>query len=133
MIKIFDKTIGLLENVLDLRSKRHNLILSNIANQDTPHYKAKDLSFIDELKSAVKSDGGNLIATSPGHIGGGRGSRIEGRVVTEPSMTIGIDQNSVNIDHEQANLAENGIMYNATAQIIGSKFKMLKNAIREGR
>lgn len=131
---IFGKTIGLLENLLDLRAKRHNLILSNIANQDTPHYKAKDLNFIDELRSAVKSDGGNLTATSPGHIGwNGGGTHVEGRIITKPSMTIGLDQNSVNIDRELADLAENGIMYNATAQIIGSKFKMLKNAIREGR
>lgn len=133
-MRIFDKTTELLENMLDLRSKRHNLILSNIANQDTPHYRAKDLSFASELKSAVQSDGGNLMITSPRHIGGGGPfSNIEGRIITKPSKTIGIDQNSVNIDQELANLAENSIMYDATAQIIGSKFRGLKNAIREGR
>ena len=133
-MKIFDGTIGLLENLLDLRAKRHNLILSNIANQDTPRYKARDLSFIDELRTKVNSGGGGLMVTSPGHIGGeGGDSRAAGRIIIEPSKTIGIDQNSVDIDREQANLAENGIMYNASAQIIGSKFKMLKNAVREGK
>ncbi len=131
---IFGKTIGLLENLLDLRSKRHNLILSNIANQDTPRYKARDLSFSDELKARINAPGEGLMVTSPGHIGGSSDVFIEkGKVITEQTKAIGIDQNSVNVDQEMANLAENSIMYNATAQIIGTKFKALKNAVREGR
>lgn len=131
---IFGKTVGLLENLLDLRSKRHNLILSNIANQDTPRYKARDLSFTDELKARIKSPGEGLMVTSPGHIGGGSDVFNEkGKVITEATKAIGIDQNSVNVDQEMANLAENSIMYNATAQIVGTKLKALKNAVREGR
>lgn len=131
---IFGKTIGILENLLDLRSKRHNLILSNIANQDTPRYKARDLSFTDELKARINAPGEGLMVTSPGHIGGGSDVFNEkGKVITETTKAIGLDQNSVNVDQEMANLAENSIMYNATVQIIGSKFKALKNAVREGR
>ncbi|MEK6576440.1 MAG: flagellar basal body rod protein FlgB, partial [Nitrospirota bacterium] len=110
---IFGKTIGILENLLDLRSKRHNLILSNIANQDTPRYKARDLSFADELTAKIKAPGEGLMVTSPGHIGVDSDVYNEkGKVITETTKAIGIDQNSVNVDQEMANLAENSIMYN---------------------
>jgi flagellar basal-body rod protein FlgB len=73
---IFGRTISMLEKVLDLRAMRHNLIVSNIANIDTPQYKAFDLVVEEELKRAMGS-GKNLglKKSQPAHIPAGEARR----------------------------------------------------------
>ena len=65
--KIFGGTIKILERSLDLRAERHNIILSNIANIDTPNYKAKDIVFESELKKSMESNA-SLQTTQVNHI-----------------------------------------------------------------
>jgi flagellar basal-body rod protein FlgB len=52
---IFDRTIRLLERSLDLRSARQRVIASNLANEETPGYRASELTFMDQLQSAHKA------------------------------------------------------------------------------
>ena len=76
---IFDNTISFLSRALDMMSERHKILSSNIANQDTPDYKAKDINFIDELKAAQGSGNVQDIArTNPMHISGNAGSNSRG-------------------------------------------------------
>ena len=58
---IFSETISMLSKALDLRSRKHSVIVSNIANIDTPHYKAFDLAVEEELKRAESLLGGTLL------------------------------------------------------------------------
>lgn len=129
---LFGGTINLLDRSLDIRSMRHNLISSNIANQETPGYKAVDVDFKAALDKAegerlplVKSDGHHFvgIADAPG-----------GEVSVQPTgVDEGYDKNSVNIEQEMAKMAENTMMYNAAAEILARKFKGLESAIRDAR
>ncbi|MBI5755581.1 MAG: flagellar basal body rod protein FlgB [Nitrospirae bacterium] len=153
-ISIFDNTVSFLSRALDMMSERHKLLASNIANQDTPDYKAMDINFAEELRAVAKmqsqetlhsNTGGaeDIKRTDPGHMdsrvgsayhtSGGSAGGAGVRVVTRPDSVSGYDNNSVNVELEMANMAQNTILYNAAAQIISTKFKMIAHAIREGR
>ena len=133
---IFSGTIPLLEKALDLRSIKHNLIISNVANMDTPNYKAFDIVIKEELEKAMGA-GKNikLEKTGPGHLSGRETcpGNVKSRAAGTQQFTMKGNGNSVDIDREMANLAENNLMYNALAQIISRKFEGLKNVIKEGR
>lgn len=113
-------TIGLLQQVLNIRSFYQRLIAGNIANSDTPHYKEKDIDFLKELEKRTeagqgKTDDYNVIEKDVG----------EG--------IISIDGNTTNMEEQMVKLNENSMLYNATVQIITKKFSMIKYAITEGR
>ena len=133
---IFNQTMSVLEKALDLRSVKHNSIVSNIANMDTPNYKAFDFVVEEELDKLMRSENGiELRRTQPGHFSG-NGDHLDNNKIEIDSrreMTARADGNSVNIDKEMANLAENNLMYNALAEIMSKKCQGLKEAIKEGK
>lgn len=135
-IKLFDKSIERLEQVLDVRSVRHGVISSNVSNQDTPGYKAKEIDFKKALADANR--GGNtvkLAKTNAAHIASsGTASTFSPEVILSPSDgSKRLDGNTVNAEKEMTHLAENTLMYQAAAQFIAKKFSGLKNVINEGR
>lgn len=135
-INIFDRTISFLSKALDTMNLRHELIASNIANQDTPNYKAKDARFKEALESAMTTAGpAGDYRTNSRHIPlkGSGDSAAEVNIITRSDSGAGYDNNSVNAEFEMAEMAKNTIMYNTAAQLISNKFKVLSNAIREGR
>ncbi len=134
---IFDKTMGLLQRSLDLRSARQRVITSNLANEETPGYRASELTFMDQLQSAKK---GHLpivmAATQSRHFGvhGPQGVQaVSGKLGEVPAGDLPLDANSVNLELEMAKSSENAMQYNAAATILAKKFHGLLNAIREGR
>ncbi|MBW2057126.1 MAG: flagellar basal body rod protein FlgB [Deltaproteobacteria bacterium] len=132
---IFDNTILLLREALNLRSARHEILAANIANGDTPGYRALDLAFEKELREAwVSSKGIALVKTNPRHISSALSPlSVAGRIEVGRPVSMGMDQNSVDMDREMVKLAENSLMYEATVQMLIKKFRYLKDAIREGR
>ena len=133
---IFSNTISTLEKVLDARSLKHNLIVSNIANVDTPNYKAFDLIIDEEMgKTRGINNATSLKTTHSGHLHGTRSNNatLKSRITATPPLSIRGDGNSVDMDKAMADMAENNLMYNALAQILSKKFTGLKNAIQEGR
>jgi len=132
---IFSGTIPLLEKVLDLRSAKHNLSVTNIANMDTPHYKAFDLIFEAEVKKTEnKGENLSLQTTHTGHFPGRstEPEQIGFQIVPLDRTDPRGDANTVDIDREMANLAQNQLMYNAMAQIVAKKFRGLKSVIQGG-
>lgn len=132
---MFSGVIPILEKVLDLRSMKHNSIASNIANMDTPNYKAFDVIVEQELGKAIgarknveleKTHSGHLPARETGL------ADIRPNVATSQQVTGRADGNSVDIDKEMAKMAENSLMYNASAQILSKKFQGLKKVIEGG-
>jgi len=124
-----------LEKVLDLRSAKHNLSVTNIANMDTPHYKAFDLIFEGEVKKAEnKGKNLELQTTHIGHLPGrnNKPGQIGFQIVPVDRTDARGDANTVDIDREMANLAQNQLMYNTLAQIAGKKFRGLKSVIQGG-
>ncbi len=135
-MKIFDKTMSLLQQTLDLRAARHKVIASNIANEETPGYRAKELQFLEALSSAVRGEqGARLQVTNPRHLGP-RGTLVEGvrgTIADIPATDLPMDANSVSLEFEMAKLADNGINYNAAAAIASIRFRQLLGAIRDVR
>jgi flagellar basal-body rod protein FlgB len=131
---LFSSTVTLLGRALDLRSVRHNLIISNVANMNTPNYKRFDVMVEEELQRANgKGKGISLQATGPGHYSGKNGGANNAPRVEVTEKSEGPDGNSVDIDREMANLSENQLLFNAMSQILGKKFQGLKNVIHDGR
>lgn len=121
-IHLFDRTIDLLGKDLDIRSRRHLLLVSNVANQDTPGYQARDLSFKAQLaRSLEKEDRYEL-------------DHVAGDLVVNQDETVGNDLNTVNIEMEMEKIASNTGNYNAAASMVAWKYRMMGDAIRgEGR
>ena len=105
------------------RSYRQEVISSNIANMDTPGYKAKEALFEKELNSRLK-----LTATNPGHLSKSPGQPLY-KTVNDPYSRIGNDSNTVDIDREMMKLSQNQLLYNASAEIITRKLEELRNVI----
>ncbi len=128
-----DNVFGIHEQALRLRAQRTELLASNLANADTPGYKAKDIDFEAALSSAMSGSGGQetaLKTTSKGHIknisGGDMDGWIKYRVPHQPAL----DGNTVESHVEQAAFARNAVEYQATLQFLGGKSRGLLQAIK---
>ncbi len=104
-----------LEKILDLAAFRHRILASNVANADTPGYRAKDIVFSRELEKALE----------------GTSSRVE--VVDAPTTLPSRDGNTVNVEIEMAKIAENTLTYDTAIRILEKKIKMMKDVIKGGR
>ncbi len=133
---IFDKTMQLLERSLDLRGARQRVIASNIANEETPRYRATDLNFTDALAAAQRGKLPiTLASTHAQHIGpkGTALQRVVGHIEEVPAGDLPLDANTVNIELEMAKMSDNAMQYNTAATIIAMRFRQLLSAIRDGR
>ena len=126
MEPLFGKTFNLLSTMMDYRSERHKVISSNIANLDTPGYKEADYVFKDDLKKA-RDIRLNLTRTDEKHFPNAPDeiSRNDFKKVTSDEK--------VDLDIQMANLSENHLMYNLTAEIISRKFKTIRNVLGEAK
>lgn len=125
----FDKALGSHEQALYLQSRRAGVLASNLANADTPHYKARDLDFRSALQQAGHRV--RMAATNPHHLQA-RGANLPGgelryRIPNQPSL----DGNTVDLDAEQAAFAENALRYQATLRFLGGRFRGMINAMKE--
>ena len=130
--KIFSRmALDVVDASMRLLEKRQEYIASNIANVDTPGYKAKRFSFEKQLQSVVYGGGElPLMVTHPAHIEVPAGSVDEVKgVVTERMYPVRNDGNSVDIDEEMALLAQTQLKYNALAQSLSQQLARLKYAI----
>lgn len=133
---LFDRTLTTAAKALNLRARRHEMIISNLANADTPGYKAFDLVMDDAI--AAQTQGGpsvSMAKTHPGHLAGrasSSASLYRYIVRSEESDNMRGDGNTVNMEREMASLAENQLMYKASAQIVAKKFQALKSVINGG-
>ncbi len=117
------------EEALKLRAQRNEVLSSNIANADTPNYKARDINFADALKGAGEGQL-SMKKTRAAHqdawgtLRGG--TRAMYRVPMQPSL----DGNTVEADVEQAAFAENAMQYRATLRFLDGKIRTLRLAIK---
>jgi len=133
---IFDKNMTALERSLNYRSMNQKLIVSNIANMDTPNYKAFKM-MVDEKMQAASQDNPplNMTRTQIGHMAITGNATDLGNVERVESSPLSLrgDGNTVELDTEMANLAENTLMYNTATRIISNKFKLLRDVIKGGQ
>jgi flagellar basal-body rod protein FlgB len=130
---LFNQTFSVLEKSMNLRSQKHNLLVSNIANMDTPNYKAFDILVEEEMgKKMGEADKTQLKQTQPAHIpliGMADINVPEIRQVENSQYDFRSDGNTVDVDRTMFKLSENGLLYNASAQMISKKFQLLSNVI----
>ncbi len=134
-IRIADRTIDALQKSLDMRAQKQQVIASNIANADTPGYKAQKLSFEDSLRQAIKTPEMSQRNTNSKHfpISGGGISAVQATISKQLDGADFGDGNTVSVDDEMLELAENQLLFETSSQIIKKKFTMLKFAAGDGR
>lgn len=131
MIQGINNEFKFMEDALNLRAYRQQVLASNIANADTPNYKAKDIDFAKELQRAQGARAGSLAlnATASGHLqpsGGALNAQPLFRAAVQPS----IDGNTVDMDAERAQFADNAIHYQFMVDRLNGKFKDMLTAIQ---
>jgi flagellar basal-body rod protein FlgB len=126
----FDKAFGNHVEALRLRGKRMELLASNLANADTPGFKAKDIDFRSILKEAES-------AVSPVRLNATRETHIRpsddlpfGTVMYRVPAQASLDGNTVESQIEQSKFAENTLQYQISMQFVGGTIKGLLTAIR---
>ena len=135
-MKLEDKTLQALTASLKFRQLRQELHASNIANAETPGYKAKKLDFEDALARALDVDGQLAMKSSDSrhfNVGGGSFNNLQPEVYEDSNGIVSPDGNNVDRDQELAEMAENKIMYDATVQLINKKLGLLKYAVGSGQ
>ena len=116
---------------LTLRSQRQQVLAANIANADTPGYKAADFDFGKALSNAIGPAAGNpprLAATAAGHLPPLAGSGAPTIQYRMPSQSS-VDGNTVEMDAERAQFADNAIRYEASLRLLNGQIKSLMSAI----
>lgn len=126
-MNLFSNTITTLENAINYSNQKQKVIAQNIANVDTPNYKAKTVTFKDSLSSAM-----NANVTNSKHMSFSA-SNASTTVVSKSGATYNNSGNSVDMDKEMTDLATNQIYYNALIDRISGKFSSLENVIRGGK
>lgn len=119
------------KTAMDLRVQRQQIIASNIANADTPQYKAKDFDFSKALQGAMygRQQGDlSLAKTSARHIEG-TGNPASGYLQYRTEKQSAVDGNTVDMDLERAAIAENSMQYELLTRLISDKFSGLKSAL----
>ena len=132
MVSKLDNAFSFQQQALGLRAQRQQVLAANIANADTPNYKARDFDFSAALKDAVagRSSGNLQLATTSGrHLPGG-GEAGPARLMYRGETQSSVDGNTVNMDVERAQFSENAIQYEAGITFISGQIKTLMSAIQ---
>ena len=128
----FDDAFGLHEQALVYKGQRSAVIANNIANADTPNFKARDFNFHEALRrydSAELSRNPSLARTQASHLGGFSDSLDPGLMYDEP-LQPNIDGNTVETQTQQAKFAENALQFQASLTLLNGKMRTLMTAIR---
>lgn len=128
-----DTYLGVHAQALNVQSKRMEVLADNLANVDTPNYKARDIDFKAALAQAGSPDAPlSLATTSPGHVGGAASNGdvdSSGALKYRTPLAPSLDGNTVDAQMEQAAFADNTVRYQATLTFLSARLKNLMTAI----
>ena len=126
----FSNALGMHEQALMLRSQRTSLLANNIANANTPGFKARDMDFASVLaQSADQQNSVSVTRTNHRHMQGmpaAASAELMYRVPSQPSL----DGNTVDEQTENAAFARNALEHQASFQFLNSKFTGLSKALK---
>jgi len=129
---LFDSMFTSLQGVLDLRSQQHTLTAANLANADTPGFKAKIIDFENELAAMFGSSEALALQTSSADHLGGSGDGVP-KVLELEAPDGSLDGNSVLVERENVRLQENSLLYRAVTSGLTKRMAMLRYAANNGR
>lgn len=124
----FANALGIHPQALTLREKRGEILAANLANADTPNFKARDLDFQSILKK-TQAISPTLERTQDKHFAPEQ-MFLGGKLMYRNPNQVSLDGNTVESHIEQAKYAENAVQYQASLQFISGKFADLKTAIK---
>jgi flagellar basal-body rod protein FlgB len=140
MMNKLDASLNFHQTALRVRNQRQELLASNIANADTPQYKARDIDFKSAMQSALQQtttgnstvSAGAMQQTNTGHMNGQAGNGYVASA-SDPlfrSVVQGsVDGNTVDMDVERNAYVDNGIRYEASLTMISGQIKKMLSAI----
>lgn len=136
-----DKLVGFHESALKIRTERMEVISGNLANANTPGYKARDIDFNKAMQSAMNEGvqgkhkgSGGLVRTNERHLSGNPSSvaanfDMQYRIPTQPDTG---DGNTVEVQSERNRFLDNGLRYQASLEFLNGKVKGMKKALGSG-
>lgn len=143
MIDRLNNLMDFQQRALGIRAARQEMLASNIANADTPHYKARDIDFRAALRGAMGENSVNtpgtagmagalqLNQTASGHQAGERGGGIlDAAVRYRSEYQSAVDGNTVNMDIERAAFAENALRIEAALTFVRDQFRTVQMAVQ---
>ena len=139
MLNRLDDMLNFHTQALRVRDQRQQVLASNIANADTPNYKARDLDFSATLQEVLKSSalkgaasagGVAVTTTAPGHMKGNPGLAADAGLLYRNPPQGSIDGNTVDMDTERAAFADNAIHYEFNLNRLSSQIKGLLSVIQ---
>lgn len=135
MMDKLDAALNFNREALNLRAQRQEVLASNIAHADTPNYKARDFDFSSRLTEAVErgraSQSMNMSVTSSRHIRAQAQAMPDQNLLYRVPNQSSIDGNTVEMDVERINFADNALRYESNLTVIGSKIKTLLSAVQQ--
>jgi len=133
-IHMGDRTTQSLVSALSGLSTRQRVINNNIANINTPGFKASEVSFAGELSNAM--DNGKslkLEATDPGHLGETGDSDVSPQISTQRGTTQRLDGNNVDLEKEMVMLSETVLQYQTVSKLVSRRLAMTRTVIYDGK
>ncbi len=127
-----DQEFAFVQTAMNLRTRRQEIIAANIANADTPNYKARDLDFAAALRAAMGGGAGGpvkLARTASGHLDGTRSELVGGAIKYRAAVQPSIDGNTVDLNVERAQFAENSVHFQFLLERAGSQIRSLSKAL----
>lgn len=126
----FDKALGVHQYTLGIRAQRAEVIASNIANADTPHYKARDVNFDKALQAATSRQGGLAMSRSDSRHFDLAASSQQSHGYRVPNQPDTGDGNTVDMQKEQSEFMQNALEYQMSLGFLDGRFAGLKKALR---
>lgn len=126
----FKSMLGIHEAALTLRAQRAEVLANNLANGDTPNFKARDIDFSKALQQAQVTQASGLKQTHASHMDSRIGTEIPGLSYRIPSQPDTGDGNSVDAQIEQAKFGENAMQYEASLRFLNGRIKGMMLALR---
>lgn len=126
----FNNAFGVHEAALSMRAKRAEVLAANLANADTPNFKARDIDFSSMFQKVQGSQAGQLIKTHANHLDTRVDNDIAGLSYRVPLQPDTGDGNTVDSQVEQAKFAENAMQYETSLRFLNGKIKGLLLALK---
>lgn len=133
MIDRLDRDLSFTRTALNLRAYRQEVLASNIANADTPNYKARDIDFKSALQGALSgrsADGVTMAQTASGHMAGVGATPYGNAMKYRSEYQAAADGNTVNMDVERAEFADNALQMEALLTFVRGQFSDLRTAMQ---
>lgn len=130
-MSVIDRAFSIHDDAMQLRSRRSSILAANIANADTPDYKARDMDFTAMMKQSMAGSSNNLSMsrTNDNHISASS-MRADPDIKFRNPLNASLDGNTVDMHAEQSRFSQNAVQYQTSLTLLSGKIKGLLLAIK---